>query len=255
MARLTLDEFDGQDTSDWARRIATNSRSVVAYMLEFEDSAFLGGAFAGKYALVTISDQRNRPGPSPLKTETQNHNETRTRVANSLSKFPRGICMKAGVDGTHEFISGRHDIATGAPVPLDADKGSSRFFITRNTLGGSATLDHPFHAISRNPDHQIDALDVIRIAREMIASLGAEKAIEALTEVETKIVTAISTYAAHEAPSVPTLERPFLLTVHGNDDASWGRVFASLEDAMAFGDRLEANADASFVYDNLAFTN
>lgn len=255
MARLTMEEFEGHEDSRWAKELASRQGIVAAFMVEFTEAGFLGGPFAEKYALVTIRDHTNRPGPSPLKTETQIYNDVRKMAANSLSKFPRQIAQRAGVESEQEYISGRHYIETGAPAPIDESNKVSRFFMTRNTLGGSATLDHPHLQVSQNGRSDVDALDVVRIAREMAYCMSKEDLIEALNEIERKIEAQMKFYLDYEARSEPSIEKPFQLTLHGNDDSSWSRVFATLDEALVFADEIEANADVQFVNDQLSFTN
>lgn len=255
MTRLTLEEFDGLDGSEWARSLASASGTIAAFMIEFKEAGFLGGPFAEKYALVTIRDHTNRPGPNPLRAETQVYNDMRELIANDFFKFPRGIAGRAGVTYEHEHISGRYFIETGKPAPMNASPQEARFFMTRNTLGGSATLDHPHLSITQNGSAKIDALDVVRMAREMVATMSQDEAVEALSEVERKIDGALKFYRDHEARSTPTIEKPVQLTVHGNDDSTWSRVFASIGDALAFADQIEANADVRFINDHLSFTN
>lgn len=253
MTRLTIEEYKiDHDDASYPERIANQRGTLAAFMIEFSDAAFLAGPFGGSFGLVTIRDARI--GPNKLLTETETYNNVRTSRANSLYYMPRGAAREAGVTTDHEYISGWHDKETLKPVSEEEGRGRGHFFMTRNSLPGSATLDHPHVRITANSSFDIDGLDMLRIFKQMAKTLPAEEIVRLIEEAEGNIEGSIKSYLEHEADSTPTIERPLLLTLHGNDDSSWGKTFATLEDALEYADEIEATAKTSS-YPKMNFTN
>ncbi len=253
MTRLTIEEFQEECGPDnWSLHISSRPGVLAAFMLEFDNPGFLAGPFGGKYGLVTITDTRK--GPNKLCTQTEAYNRFRSYAANNLRNMPHARNDQAGLTTTHEYLSGRYDKNTMEPVPEDV-RDNSIFFMTRNTLPGSATLDHPHLTISKGSSSEIDGLDMLRLFKRMTAELPAEEIIRRISEAEAKIEKSIQSYLDNDADSTPTVERPILLTLRGNDDSSWGKAFANIEDAMSYADELEASAMANFQYPSMNFTN
>jgi hypothetical protein len=242
MTRLTLEEYRrNHDDAAWPETIATRPDVVEAFMIEFANPSFLCGPFGGSYGLVTIRDARK--GPNRLYTETETYNRFRTYTANNLANMPRAKNDNAGLTPVHQYLMGRHRTDTLEPAHMD-DHAGTQLFSTRNTLERSATLDHPFLQIFDGTSFEIDGLDMLRLFRRMVESLPKDEVIRRITETETKIEARLESFLAHDADSTPTIEKPFLLTLSGNDDSSWGKVFESLELAMEFAEKLEATSEA-----------
>nr|WP_250808427.1 hypothetical protein [Neorhizobium tomejilense] len=252
MTRLTIDEYKLEhDDSRWPETIAQRPDVLAAFMIEFDKPDFLCGPFGGSFGLVTIRDARK--GPNRLYTETETYNRVRTSRANSLYHMPWVNNAQAGLTRNHEYISGWHDKETFEPVSGENRQGSI-FFMTRNTLPGSATLDHPHLEITQNSSFEIDGLDMLRLFKHMAQELPPEEVIRRLGEAEAKIEQSIQAYLENEADSTPTVERPILLTLQGNDDSSWGKTFATLELALEYVDEIEATAKTTR-YPKMNFTN
>jgi len=61
--------------------------------------------------------------------------------------------------------------------------------------------------------------------------------------------------AAEIYNDMPTLERPFLLEIAGNDDYTWGRVFATFEEAQIVLQEILKDPSVHSVNTHLGFTN
>jgi hypothetical protein len=253
MTRLTINEFRQEHTDgDWAARLASGPNVIEAFMLEFDNPQFLAGPFGGSYGLVTIKDARN--GPNKLYTETETYNRFRTYVANNLYNMPRSKDDQAGLTTTHEYLTGRHRVGSLEPVDIE-DRRDSQYFSTRNTLHGSSTLDHPHLKIASYSSGEIDGLDMLRLFRRMSETLPMDEVIKRISAAEAKIEKELQSYREHSADSTPTIEKPILLTLHGNDDSTWGKVFANVELAREYAVELEASSKAGFTYPQMNFTN
>lgn len=106
-----------------------------------------------------------------------------------------------------------------------------------------------------NDRSSIDITDMIKIMRAMITTMTPEAALSVLDDVEKRIENDISTYLKFDFLSTPTIEEPWTLTVHGNDDMSYTSRFASIDDALSFADEMERNPTGDFVQSKMCFTN
>jgi hypothetical protein len=168
--------------------------------------------------------------------------------------MPRAKDDQGGLTTSHEYLVGRHSRDTLEPVHMDDRAGI--YFSTRNTLDGSATLQHPHLRINGYSSSEIDGLDMLRLFKRMTETLSKEEVLARVAAAEAKIEKALADYLEHSANSTPTIEKPILLKLHGNDDSSWGTVFANFDEAMAFADELEASSKAGMTYPSqMNFTN
>jgi hypothetical protein len=253
MTRLTLAEYKLEhEDAAWPSSLASRPDVIHAFMLEFDNPSFLAGPFGGSFGLVTIKDARR--GPNRLYTETETYNRYRTYAANNLYNMPWAKDGQAGLTTTHEYLRGRHRADTLEPVPITEAQGNL-YFGTRNTFPGSSTLNHPFLEVTLNSSAEIDGLDMLRLFKRMAETLSPEEVIKRIEDAEAKIEKSLRSYIEHSADSTPTIERPFLLSLHGNDDSSWGKAFPSVELALEYADELEASSKASFSYPTMNFTN
>lgn len=255
MARMSIKEFayEFPNDSSWAQELAKGGNVVTAFMIEFAQPGFLAGPFGESHGLLTIADHR-KGTPKPLVTETEAYNAYLDRQSLNQFHWPRGLAEKAGLPTVHEYLRGRHRKGTLEPVEAD-DFHNSQHFMTKNTLASSATLDHPFVLTENYSSFEMNGNDMIALFRHMTETMDKNAILATLGEVERKIDGSIKSHLAHEAASDPVIERPFLLRLCGNDDASWSKTFPDAESAIAFADELEAKASYSFVTGNLDFTN
>nr|WP_111300272.1 hypothetical protein [Paracoccus saliphilus] len=203
---------------------------------------------------MTITDARKSPRlrGNPLLTETQAYNDAARHRANSAYHL-RDLAKEAGIKTVHQYLMGRTSKETCAPVPLDEAEGSD-FFMTKDTLEDSTTRTRPHVETSTNSSFEIDCLDFARMVIHGLENLDKADLLARLQDYEARTIRDISR-ARDELRAQATLEKPFRLRLHGNDDANWGLAFQTLEDARAFSNELEAEATYSFVTNRMVFTN
>lgn len=254
MTRMTLQEFKTVADASYPIRISQRKGVVSAFMIEFSEPDFLGGPFHEKYGLITIVDHRLIKYPKPLLTETETFNRHREYLISRSRNFPRTLKESAGIPNDQEIISGKHHSMTLEPVSGEIS-AHFKSFSTANTLPNSETLKHPFLVSRMYEQSSLDVSDMIKLMRVMLTAMPTDAALSTLDEVEKKIENEIAAYVKFEFGAVPTIEEPWTLTVHGNDDASYTKRFPNCESALAFADEIEMNSTADFVRNKMCFTN
>jgi hypothetical protein len=253
MTRMSLEDYRlNYEDHKYPVSIASDPDVIDAFMIEFDQPAFLAGPFGGKFGLLTIRDKRK--GTRELKTQTEHFNSMRAYFANSIYNMPHAKDGQACITTDHEYLMGRYHKETYQPAPME-DKTAKLFFMTKNTLPGSSTLEHPFLERRLANDSTVDGLDMLRLFKSMIETLSPEEILKRIEQSELKIQNRLATYLAHEADAVPTIERPISLCLQGNDDSSWSKVFATIDEAFAYADEIELSARKAGLPKGLMFTN
>lgn len=251
MTRISLNQFEeyfGADKANYPRRLADNS--IEAHMIEFDNPEFLGGPFAEKYGLATIMDCRNS---TSLKTETQLYNDFVERQSVYVFNYPREILRKSGFSEVQEYLLCHFRRGTNEPVK---EKEPDTFHVmAMNTLEGSRTLAHPYLTKTACSNSQLNGTDLIKVFKTMVENMEQSAVLAMLDQVEKKIKNSIAGFMFQDFETTPSIERPYLLTITGNDDSSWGKVFESVEEAQSCLANIEKGRTLGAIYEHLKSTN
>lgn len=202
--------------------------TVFSEMVEFKDPDFLGGAFDGKYGLITIDNCLKTN--YRLKSDAENF-ESWLRFSEGLYSFDSLIA--SNIEGEANYINVLYKKSTGEMIPkptqwYDVKKVHHVFIENRDSR--IKTLEHQYLKEDRCSKSNVSNSDLLKSLLTVLKENSKEAVIASIER--TLINMEKRTEDFFDIKSDPSYERPFVLHVHGTDDFSWGIACATYNDAI-----------------------
>lgn len=220
----------------------------LSEMIEFRDPHFLSGPFNEKFGLLTISNSL-KDKENELKTEAEEYHSYLISSEGYYELDP--LIRPESNDG--DFITGCYDKYTGEPLEKDAYGNNVYRFMVENINRDVLTLNHPYiehHVCSKSTLRVSEVIEGILLA---LKNNDKDKVISSLEKTLCNMKKEFKTDSG--CVSNPTYERPYILSVVGNDDASWSMSYSTMEEAMSVRNKILKEPTLETVNKYLVFTN
>lgn len=233
--------------NDYVVSLAKGSQS--ADMVEFHDPEFLAGAFSGKFGLLTVTSYL-KSQKFELKTQAEQMEDYLKYSQGFYSLDP----LLSGIDQSRKFISGGYNKVTGNPVDGDKYGKSIHRFFCEKLSDKVLTLNHPYleeDICSKSELSSKDTLMAVLSALDKYPvediKISIQNSLNNMDRMTEEFFTDANTY--------PSLELPYRVRLAGNDDASWGMCYSSVEEANKVRNEIIAKPDWDTINKHLLFTN
>jgi len=216
------------EQDEWFKSILSRDKNILFIdAVDFKDQAYiLAGPFAERFAYVEIS-QSTKDLQTPEEQAYSIRKDTIDSIIFWPYKFQEKIKKSVGNSSQHWFNK-----TLGYSISdLDIQEGAS-------TEGYTYSGDCSLFATTEKG------------LKKLFSPLTSSEYEEGLKELEPKILQYID-----EAEKVcPTTKKPYRVYVCGNDDASWSKTFATIEECKLLLEDLH-NYGADAMLEQMVFTN
>ena len=228
---ITKIALDLAEKDSWFKSIMSKTKpTVYVDAINFRDEAYvLAGPFCEKYAYAEITDHSQ---DKDLKSEKELENFIRKDTRDTLIFWPYKYQQKI-----------KDAFGTGCDYWYSEEKGDSisQFDIETGT--------HPQSYKKTGSKCSLFATSEKGI-KKLFSPLSEDEYQDGLKQLESKI----ERYITDALETCPTKEKPFKVYVCGNDDASWSKTFATLDECKLLIMDLH-DYGASAMSEQMTFTN